>query len=316
MNAGGRVLELSKADLSMLERLSAFIDEESPELAEFLTRTWDDQQKAITYRELREAIFNGEISKAQILNWQQDYSVFVSTVYAPVAEKAINKAAMELAQRFGGLVHDPQTFAMRQFIESRGAQLVREMSAAQTAAINTIVKQASLSGTLTVNECARAIRPCIGLTKRQTQATYNFYEKLRELGVPPKTALKRQATYAEMTHRNRAETIAQTEMGRAYNEGAAIAVQEGQQQGLFGKFKERWLTAEDERVCPQCGALHGVTIEQGGTFPGGIILPPAHPRCRCAVAYDIEPIEETGGVQFTLQEIEDLYNTYMTAPFV
>lgn len=40
---------------------------------------------------------------------------------------------------------------------------------------------------------------------------------------------------------------------------------------------ERWQTAADERVCPECGPLHGMVweAEQGGPQP------PLHVNCRC-----------------------------------
>jgi len=40
-----------------------------------------------------------------------------------------------------------------------------------------------------------------------------------------------------------------------------------------------WETANDERVCPICGALHR---KREGEW-GGLSGPPAHPRCRCGV---------------------------------
>lgn len=39
---------------------------------------------------------------------------------------------------------------------------------------------------------------------------------------------------------------------------------------------ERWETVADERVCPECGPLHGMTWPEG---EGAV--PPAHVNCRC-----------------------------------
>ena len=47
---------------------------------------------------------------------------------------------------------------------------------------------------------------------------------------------------------------------------------------------ERWLTAEDERVCQICGPLDHTTEETWGqVVPGG---PPAHTLCRCLIAVE------------------------------
>lgn len=40
---------------------------------------------------------------------------------------------------------------------------------------------------------------------------------------------------------------------------------------------ERWYTAEDETVCPECGPLAGIVWEEG---QGGAV-PPLHVNCRC-----------------------------------
>lgn len=39
---------------------------------------------------------------------------------------------------------------------------------------------------------------------------------------------------------------------------------------------DRWETASDERVCPECGPLHGRVME-----PGEGPVPPLHVNCRC-----------------------------------
>lgn len=75
----------------------------------------------------------------------------------------------------------------------------------------------------------------------------------------------------------RAEMIAVTETTRAVVEGERAAVDR-----LAEITGERmipvWLTMNDERVCPICGPRHKQMITDG-------MYPPAHPRCRCEVAY-------------------------------
>jgi len=69
-----------------------------------------------------------------------------------------------------------------------------------------------------------------------------------------------------------------------------------------GVVRKQWWTAMDERVCPYCDALHGVTVDVEQNFlslgdeflPTGaerplvidyedVGYPPAHPDCRCTV---------------------------------
>jgi len=76
----------------------------------------------------------------------------------------------------------------------------------------------------------------------------------------------------------RAETVAIT----AATEAAAAGVR-AYRDGLRAEHNLEyvmvWETANDERVCPICGALHSKREDDWGGLSG----PPAHPRCRCGV---------------------------------
>lgn len=272
---------------AILNQLSSFIDANDPKLATFLTRQWKMQQNAVTYAQLREAIFNGQLDMAYLLQWQQDYSEFIAQHYAPIAEKAIFQAASDLTQAYKGFVFDPQAATINTFIKAQGGKLIKEISIKQFNAINTLVRQAALTETMTVDELARVIRPCIGLTQRQAQTAKNYYDNLIAQGYDPKDAQKKQAQYAEMLHRRRAQTIAQTELAFAYNAGADAVVRQNIKDGYFKPgVTKKWLTADDERVCKECGAIDGEKVALDAPFSIGVKLPPAHPLCRCAVAYD------------------------------
>lgn len=76
---------------------------------------------------------------------------------------------------------------------------------------------------------------------------------------------------------DRAETIAITETTRAISIGEELAGIVAKSQGVL--LEAYWETAQDERVCPVCGALHGVAeMYWVDEYPNG---PPAHVRCRC-----------------------------------
>ena len=101
-----------------------------------------------------------------------------------------------------------------------------------------------------------------------------------------------------MQHRQRAMTIAQTESAFAYNHGADEGVRQAQEENLLGVVKKRWSTAGNENVCDICRALEGVEIDMDKEFDfkGRVLfagqkrMPPAHPRCACAIEYiEVEP---------------------------
>lgn len=88
----------------------------------------------------------------------------------------------------------------------------------------------------------------------------------------------------------RSELIAQTEATRIIVESQRAA---SEQDEFITHY--RYLSAADERVCPQCGPLHGTTVEKtAGGFrnpaTGQIAYPPLHPGCRCQL---IEETRET-----------------------
>lgn len=76
----------------------------------------------------------------------------------------------------------------------------------------------------------------------------------------------------------RAEMIAITETTRAAVEGERALVAELAKES--GKeMIPIWLTSNDERVCPICSPRNEKPIINGR-------FPPAHPRCRCGVAWE------------------------------
>lgn len=279
------------ADVDILQRLSDFIDYENPELAEFLYGMWGDQQHAITYHELRDAIMDGSLSLDYLKQWQKDYSRFIVEAYTPKVNMAIAQAAMDLREEYGYDFYDPMAANVDTFIRQHGGQLIREVTTDQYRAINTLVRQAAYTNTMTVDQLARAIRPCVGLTTRQAQTTKRYYDRLIEDGYSAKAAEKKQLVYAAKMHRRRAALIAQTEMATAYNAGWHMTIQKNVEEGVLpADTKKIWLTAEDEKVCPVCGKMHGEEVLWNEPFSDGSMYPPSHPQCRCHYKIDITQV--------------------------
>lgn len=290
----------------VLDRLNRYLNAAEPEPVFYLTRFWSDQQKAVTYKEIREAIQNGFLDEKTLKAWQMDYANFVNERLKPIWEASMQAATPPSAVLRGGFYFDPTTKAVRDWINTRGSNWVTAIEGNQREAINNMLWK-GFSGDWTVDELARAIRPTIGLTVPQANANINYYKHVKNSllrdspGMKETTAIKRAqeaaAKYASRQHRQRAYTIATTEMAFAYNKGADEAIRQAQEKGYMGAMKRIWNTADDERVCGICGGLDGVAIDMDGEFDfrgralygGQKQTPPAHPRCRCVVDY-----EETG----------------------
>ena len=77
----------------------------------------------------------------------------------------------------------------------------------------------------------------------------------------------------------RAEMIAITETTRAVVEGERAIIRNLERESGQAMIPI-WMTANDERVCPICSPRDNQVIADG-------IYPPAHPRCRCVVGYEL-----------------------------
>lgn len=90
---------------------------------------------------------------------------------------------------------------------------------------------------------------------------------------------------------SRAETIARTETMRASNEGQSQLWDQAVEEGLLtGAEKQVWITTPDDRLCPICEPMDGVTTTLDGTFDvdgDEIDGPPAHPNCRCTIGLGV-----------------------------
>lgn len=73
-----------------------------------------------------------------------------------------------------------------------------------------------------------------------------------------------------------AETVARTELNRAYNQGSRSLYEEA------GIEERVWVAAGDAHECPECEAADGEVAKLGDSFPSvDVNDPPAHPRCYC-----------------------------------
>lgn len=154
------------------------------------------------------------------------------------------------------------------------AELVTNISADQEAVLRQIVaggfrKQA------TTKVLAERIRRVVGLTIPQLSK----YERLLE-----EVGRREARTYAARARTERARTIARTETLRASNEGTRQAWKQAKDQGyLTGTETREWITTPDDRLCPICLPLDGEVVGLDEVFSVGVMTPPAHPRCRCAI---------------------------------
>lgn len=121
------------------------------------------------------------------------------------------------------------------------------------------------------------------LMKKSTEAMRSDYLRiisngmLQGQGIPTMVKEMRGATNQA---KYKAVRIARTETLNAYNQAAL------NQYKKVGIKKWRWLTAIDERTCPECEPLDNLVFTMDDPRP------PKHPNCRCAVAAVVEEGKE------------------------
>lgn len=286
-------------ETKVLHLLRSFLDANEPGLVRILVNTWNAQGKAITYKELREAILRGDIDPKWMDDWMQDYTRLVKNTMQPAWEKAIESGFNSKAQKYPAFYFNPMADGIRTWAANHAAAFVTNVSTAQIEGLRAVIQRAAVLQDMSVDELSRVIRPCIGLTKQQSNAVMNYYQELRENGVTPKRAREKAILDAARRQRERAYSVARTELATAYNSGAHEATKQAQARGYMGRTVKVWCAAEDERMCPYCGDMDGKEIDMDAEFDGissswsTKLHPPAHPGCRCAALYvEKEPPEK------------------------
>lgn len=306
-------IEKSEESQRVLSVLSDYLDGNIEEPMRFLVRFWKDQVAAVTYAELRSIIEDEDVPEQIMDDWFHDYSTLISEKMTPVWEESMKAGYLStpLAQRLGGTLNTAEK-EVREWFTTRSAELVTNCCREQKNAIRYLVSESTMSHHMSPAETARYIRPTIGLTKPQAAANLKHYNTVKEQLAKDHPRMKPEsieqkarhsaARYAEKQHRYRAEMIAQTEVAQAFNQGNDTFVRNAVGRGLMPKMKKEWITA-NTNACAICKSLEGKSVGMDDNFSAEhgkkviravtVSIPPAHPKCRCAVKY-IESREKSG----------------------
>ena len=279
-----------------LRKLRSFLDTSEPSLVHFLVNLWNAQGKAITYKELREAILAGELSAEYLEQWTQDYNKFVAKHLLPAWEEAMRAATDEMAAKYKDWYFNPMSDGVKDWTRTHSAEFVTSVTQTQIDGLRAVIRRAATLEDRNVDMLARAIRPMVGLYQQQAEANLKYYNTLINNGMSEKKALDLSIRYGARQHRYRGYLIARTELAFSYNQGLYEGVKQAQAKGYMGDVVKIWCTADDERTCGQCGSLEGKAIAMDEDFdiqtklstavsPTIKKVPPAHPGCRCSVLY-------------------------------
>lgn len=242
-------------------------------------------RSSINIDRLAELIADGRLTSAELTADLKPLADDLQAV-ANVAQQAFlqtgQQSATVLSGRLGAAslrfdVANPLAVAAAQRM---AANLVVEITTETRMALRALITRSFTDG-LTARQVARLVRPLIGLTSSQTRAVLKYREQMVKMGHDQDTATQLARKYADRKLRERAETIARTEIMRASNAGQRAVWMMAIEQGLLPpRARRRWTVTPDDRLCQACAALDGEEREMGESFPD-TFDPPLHPSCRC-----------------------------------
>ncbi len=178
------------------------------------------------------------------------------------------------------------------FARQRSSTLIKEVTRDQREAVRKLIFKGITSGDAP-RVVAREVQQVVGLHSRQIVAARNFRTAQLEqlIRQHPRTAVsvlearaqKNTQRFIDRQLKERAMTIARTEMNRASNVGQREAWDAAKKAGLLDTDKavRVWIAAIDSRTDDVCSGLDGVTVPYDEEFSEG--EPPIHPRCRCTI---------------------------------
>ena len=173
----------------------------------------------------------------------------------------------------------------KNFISSRFDHLMRDLNEDTQKIVQRAI-QRSLSKAKTPNQIANEIVDHIGLNDRQSIALMNYQSGLESKNVSPKKIEALTERYSNQLLKQRATTIARTEIQNANNRGQLAVWTEAQNEGLLNMDETFKIWQTDRSPCPSCKAMNGKKVklnEKWVLSDGRTVDVPSenHPNCYC-----------------------------------
>ena len=234
--------------------------------------------------------------------------------------RAGNAQASEYAQQnLIGYRFDISDERAIQWARNRAGELMANVNADIRKKVSDVTMRL-LDGDISLREARNEIARTVGLHDRWQAAVDKSYEATYErligegFDADDAEVMAQQVadSYAQRLIRSRASNIARTETATAQNQGRYIHWQQLAERGVINPNTtvKEWRTAPEfvsskTDVCPICEPMNGVRAPIWAEFDEvGVVMPPAHPNCRCRAVLIVEEIEDV--IDFVEQQREAL----------
>ncbi len=277
---------------------------------------------AIAVPEIEDAIRRSVTLAVQALDQtfaDIDLRPLVNTMTEEILRAGREQAA-EYAQRnlvgYSFDVSDPKAI---QWARNRAGDLMTNITSDVRLKVSDVTMRV-LNGELSMSQARNEIARSVGLHDKWQAAVDKSFERnldqLIEAGIDPEEAevMAQQMAdnYSKQLIKSRASNIARTEVATAQNQGRYLHWQQLSDSGVINPATavKEWRTAPEfvsskVDVCPICEPMDGARAPLFDEFlEVDVLMPPAHPNCRCRAVLIVEPIEDV--IQFVEAQREAL----------
>lgn len=285
-----------KTEVEIIRRLNAwgiFIDQHTRQMIAAFNGLWERQRLLITNTAVKESLVNFNVTPALQQQLHEGIIKFTEEEFKPLYKKMIGLAGAAEAKRIIEAINKPMSFdidtsQINSLVDRQGLLRVIDMSPKQIGQIKSVLDH-SVSNGWGVNKTARAMRSTIDLTPKQLERfVYTYKRNLLKKGLK-RSEIDRLVNIRIKSLRNmRAETIAQTELNHAYNQGNLESVRQAMEQGVIKGAWKIWHTSLDDQVRDEHVVLESEKVSVNETFSNGSDYPDAvNERCEMETIVEV-----------------------------
>jgi hypothetical protein len=232
----------------------------------------------------------GFINAAPWADWMTSLAAVRKPMATGIAE-GFGVAAQDLTGITARMEFNAVDALSKTYAETQAGKLIKAISDTQRETIRGVLGGA-MGGHYTTYDAAIKIRDTIGLHPAWAAAVVNLRERVFSNAVAdgkrPETATaladKKAAQYSKKLIKKRAENIARTETITSENLGRYAMWHDAVDGGVMDKDSTKEWNTEVGNACDKCRDLDGEIVKWDAPFSNGLLMPPAHPGCRCAAS--------------------------------